>query len=418
MRQAWGLLRGNPRFRAYWGARLLSLGGDQIGMIALLLIAYRRGGSNGIAVSALLLAMTVPFFFGPFAGAASDRFDPRRLMIICDAGQTVVFTVLALVPLPFPAVVVLVGLTSILAALFQPAGRGRVTVLVPREQLQTANGLLGIGLNGGRAAGPLIGGLLVAAVGPEHTLLADAVTFAASAFLLRALPERLRPTGSGHVDLSYVGQLRTGLQTLLHTRVALLLTGVMFLTVAFASLDNVALVFLADRTLRGGSVLFGLLTSVYGVGMAVGPGLLLPLAGRLSSFVVLLAGFTLNGAGNVLTGLAPSAVPALAGQGVAGIGNGLELVGADTSIQERVPEDRLGTVFGTVYTAPLVATSLSYLVGGPLVNAAGPRVVFVISGAGILAVVACVPLLLGSRTWLWRRPDLAPSGAQEVDHPS
>jgi MFS family permease len=417
MSQAWELLRGNSRFRAYWSARLLSLGGDQVAMVALLLIAFRRGGNNGLAVSALLLAMTIPFFFGPLTGAVSDRFDPRRLMIVCDIGQTVLFAVLALVPLPFPAVVVVVGLASVFAALFQPAGRGRLPVLVSREQLQTANGLLGLGLNGGRAAGPLIGGLLVAAVGPERTLLVDAASFAASAVLLRALPVRLRGSGPGDVDLTYLARLRAGLETLLRTRVALVLTGVMFLTVAFASLDNVALVFLASDTLHGNSVLFGLLTSVYGLGMALGPGLLLPIAGRVSSFVVMLAGFTLNGAGNVVTGLAPSAIPALAGQGVAGIGNGLELVGADTAIQERVPEDNLGTVFGTVYTAPLVATSLSYLAGGPLVNAVGPRAVFVLSGAGIIAVVACVPIVLGSRTWLWRATPAAP-GAQEVDHPT
>jgi MFS family permease len=416
VRAALDLLRGNPGYRAYWSARLLSLGGDQIALVALLLLAYRRGGSDGWAVSALLLAMTVPFFFGPFTGAASDRFDPRRLMIACDIGQAVLFTVLALVPMPFPAVVVVVGLASVLAAVFQPAGRGRVPSLVAREQLQTANGLLGLGLNGGRAAGPLIGGLLVAAVGPERTLLVDAASFAASAVLLRALPSRLPATGSGHVGLSYFAQLRAGLETLARTRVALVLTAVMFLTVAFASLDNVALVFLSTDALHGGSVLFGLLTSAYGLGMALGPGLLLPVAGRVSSFVVMLAGFTLNGAGNIVTGVAPSAIPAVAAQGVAGIGNGLELVGADTAIQERVPEDRLGTVFGTVYTAPLVATSLSYLTGGPLVNIVGPRAVLVLSGIGIIAVVACVPILLGSRTWLWRATP-APRAAPEVDHP-
>jgi len=399
--QAWDLLRSYPAFRAYWSARLLSLGGDQIGMVALLLLAYRRGG-DGWAVSALLLAMTIPYFFGPLTGAASDRFDPRRLMILCDIGQTVLFAVLALAPLPYPAVVVVVGLASILAALFQPAGRSRLPVLVPRERLQTANGLLGLGLNGGRSAGPLVGGLLVAAVGPERTLLVDAASFAVSAVLLRALPVRSRASRPGREEVSYLAGLRAGLDTLRRTRVALVLTGVMFLTVAFASLDNVALVFMANDALRGGSVLFGVLTAAYGLGMALGPGLLLPVSGRLSAFVVLLTGFTLNGAGNIATGLAPAAVPAVAGQGVAGVGNGLELVGADTVIQERIPEDRLGTVFGTIYTAPIVATSLAYLAGGPLVNTVGPRSVFVLSGVGIIAVVACVPLLLGRRTWLWR----------------
>jgi MFS family permease len=403
------LLRASPAFRAYWSARLLSLAGDQVGLVALLMLAYRRGGS-GWAVSALLLAMTAPYFFGPLAGAAADRFDPRRLMILCDAGQTALYVVLALVPLPYPAVVVVVLAASALAALFQPAGRSRLPALVPRDRLQTANGLLALGLNTGRAAGPLVGGLLVATVGPERTLLVDAASFACSALLLRALPVRVRAGGPGEDGASYLGRLRAGLDTLRTHRVARALTGVLFLTVAFASLDNVALVFLSNDALRGGSVLFGVLTAAYGLGMALGPALLLPVSGRLPAIVVLLGGFALNGVGNVATGLAPAALPAAVGQAAAGAGNGLEIVGTDTVIQERVPEDRLGTVFGTLYTAPFLATSIAYLTGGALLGVLGPRAVFVLSGVGLLAVVAGVPFLFG-REGL--RPDPALAHARE-----
>ena len=400
MKAAWWLLRGNTAFRAYWSARLLSLSGDQIGKVALLMLAYQRG-HNGWAVSALLLAMTAPYFFGPLTGAASDRFDPRRLMIMCDIGQTAFFLVIALVPLPYPAVVVLVGMTSVLAALFQPAGRSRLPAIVGRDRLQAANGLLGLGLNTGRAAGPLIGGLLVAAAGPERTLLVDAASFAASALLLQALPTRIAAPGSG-IRPGYPAGLRAGLDTLRHHPVARAVTAALFLTVAFASLDNVALVFLANDALHGGSVLLGALTAAYGIGMAVGPGLLLLVSRRVSSFAVFLTGCGMNGVGNVITGLAPADVLAGAGQGAAGIGNGLELVATDTVIQQQVQEDRLGTVFGTIYTAPMVASGFAYLVGGPMVNALGPRLVFVISGVGILAVVAGMPSLFG-RTG--RRPD-------------
>lgn len=403
MSQAWELLHRNRAFRAYWSARLLSLSGDQVGRVALLVLAYRRG-HNGWAVSALLLAMTVPYFFGPLAGAASDRFDPRRLMILCDVGQTAIFVALALAPLSYTAVVAMVGLTSVLAALFQPAGRSRLPALVEMDRLQTANGLLGLGLNTGRAAGPLAGGLLVAAVGPERALLVDAATFAVSALLLRALPARDRAPGPTQTRLGYLAGLRAGLDTLRRHRVARAVTSALFLTVAFASLDNVALVFLANDTLGGGSVLFGVLTSVYGFGMAVGPGLLLLVSSRMSAFIVLVSGCGLNGVGNILTGVALAAGVAGAGQAAAGVGNGLEIVATDTVIQQRVPADRLGTVFGTIYTAPMMASGVAYLAGGPLLNALGPRLLFVVSGVGILAVVASMPVLLGRTGW---RPDTA-----------
>jgi len=149
-------------------------------------------------------------------------------------------------------------------------------------------------------------------------------------------------------------------------------------------------------------VLFGALTAAYGIGMAVGPGLLLLVSSRVSAFVVLVLGCGLNGVGNVLTGVAVAAGLAGAGQAAAGVGNGLEIVATDTVIQQRVQADRLGTVFGTIYTAPMMASGVAYLAGGPLLNAVGPRLLFVISGVGILAVVATMPFLLGRTGW---RPD-------------
>jgi MFS family permease len=402
VRQAWELLRRNHAFRGYWSARLLSLSGDQVALIALLVLAYQRGRSSW-AVSALLLAMTAPYFFGPLTGAASDRFDPRRLMIVCDTGQAALFAVVALVPLPFPVVVVLVGLATVLAALFHPAGRSRLPALVDRQQLQTANGLLGLGLNTGRAAGPLVGGVLVAAVGPQRALLVDAASFVISALLLRALPTRVRAAPSGHAEVGYLAGLRAGLDTLRQHRVARALTLALFLTVAFASLDNVALVFLANDALHGGSVLLGVLTAAFAIGMALGPGLLLPVAGRVSAVVVLLIGYALTGIGNGLTGLAPAAIAASAAQVGAGVGNGLEVMATDTMIQQRVPAHHLGTVFGTVYTAPFLANGVAYLAAGLLLPALGPRLVFVLSGVGVLAVLACAPLLFG-REALWVKP--------------
>ena len=94
----------------------------------------------------------------------------------------------------------------------------------------------------------------------------------------------------------------------------------------------------------------------------------------------------------VLTGIAPSAAVACAGQAVAGAGNTADLVGTDTLVQERVPAHMLGRVFGTVYGGAQLASALSYIIAGPLVALTGPRATFVIGGAGALVgafVLAC-----------------------------
>ncbi|MEU8297221.1 hypothetical protein AB0C04_08045 [Micromonospora sp. NPDC048909] len=93
---------------------------------------------------------------------------------------------------------------------------------------------------------------------------------------------------------------------------------------------------------------------------------------------------------------------AVAGQAAAGIGAGWHNVAADTLIQQSVPAERLGVVFGTVYMFPYAAEALAYAVGAPLLAAAGPRWVLVISGLGVLAALGLVAPLLGRA--LGRRP--------------
>jgi MFS family permease len=90
--------------------------------------------------------------------------------------------------------------------------------------------------------------------------------------------------------------------------------------------------------------------------------------------------------------VAPFVTFAMLGQAVAGLGNGIENVATDTLIQQAVPREMLGRVFGLVATAPFAGSTLAYAAGGYLLDLTSPRVVFVIAGLGILVVL--VPLIL------------------------
>jgi MFS family permease len=120
---------------------------------------------------------------------------------------------------------------------------------------------------------------------------------------------------------------------------------------------------------------------------------------RRTSVVVttlLIVGWLASGLGTVATGLAPLIVVVAASQAVAGLGNGLENVAADTLIQREVPREMLGRVFGLVSTAAFGGSTLAYAVGGPLLDLTSARTVFVIAGAGILVVTGVLWLAVRS----------------------
>jgi MFS family permease len=389
------VLRTHPEFRSLWAARVISFLGDNIVLVALVSYVYdtkRTGAYIGI----LLLAQALPRLFGPFAGTIADRFDHRRVMVVCDLGQALLFGSIAAFAPSFPVLWILVFVATTLATIFAPAGRSTVPALVSSDELITANSLLAAGLYSTMALGPAIGGVLVGGIGARTAIGVDAASFVASALFIVRLEARPRRDAAAS---PFLRETREGLAYVVSHRVPLAVMVGLFLTVVFAALNNVAGVFLARSVFHTGAAGYGLLTAAYGIGMVLAPLVLVSSLSRFGAAALLLSGMGLMVAGELATALAPLFALALACQMVTGSGNGLENVGNDTLIQHAVPAQMLGRVFGTVYTAPFIAEAIAFGAGGALLDATSPRTLFFVAGAGIvLSLVAVRAILGGERT--------------------
>jgi MFS family permease len=380
-----GPLRSSPGFRRLWLARTISHVGDGIAIVALVLLVQGARGT-GTAVGALLLASSVPRFLGPVAGVVVDRVEQRTLMVLCDIGNAAIIATIVAVQPSFDILLVLVAASAVLDTFFAPAGRSVVPALVDKDHLVQANAWMGTSLNLQVSLGTLVGGALIAAVGVRGALVFDAASFVLSAALLVGVPPVRRTTSDAPAGFLAVG--KEGLAFAWRTRVVRTFTMVLFLGVAFAAVDNVALVFLVRETLGGGPFAFGLVSAAFGVGMIAAS---LGLSLRRTSFALttlLVAAWLASGAGTIVTGLAPLIAIVAVSQAVSGFGNGLENIAADTLIQRAVPPQMLGRVFGLVSTAAFGGSTLAYAAGGPLLDLTSPRAVFVIAGTGILVVTA------------------------------
>ncbi len=389
-----GLLGRNPAYGTLWTARTVSFLGSMITLTALLLY-LKQTGVSATQVGVLLAVRTVPPILGPVAGTISDRIDQRKLMIGCDLGQTAVIGTIALLLPPYWLLVVLVALSSVLSTLFLPVGKSMVPRLVSREELTGANALLGSSFNLSIAAGPVMGALLVAGPGARAAFAIDAATFLISAALLLRLSPLPPPTDTNNLAEGFFSEVRQGLSYLISHRVARAVAAGLFLSVAFAALDNVGLVFLVTGTLNAAEIAFGTAQAVYGVAMIAVPLLLLRFSGAAGApGTILVLGLALTGAGLILTGLSPTFALLIVFYFVAGAGNGLENVACDTLIGRTVSPQKMGRVFGAVYGPIFLAESLAAAVGGPLLEITSPRTVFVVAGTGVLGVLFLVRTML------------------------
>jgi MFS family permease len=385
-------IRDAPAFRRLLAARTISHIGDGIALIALVLMVQDERGT-GPAVGALLLATSLPRFLGPIAGAIVDRVEQRTLMVACDIAQAAIFGAIAWFDPSFPVLLGLVALAAACDTMFGPAGRSALPALVRPEQLMRANAWIGMSLNIQVAAGPILGGLLVEFLDFRGALAANALTFIISAMFLLGLPP-LRAPADGRETRGFLAVGLDGLRFAWRNRVVRTLIVALFVGVAFAGLDDVALVFLVRGTLDGSPLAYGLVAGAYGVGMLAGSLGLSWKGTAAAAGTVFLLGWVATGVGAVLTGIAPLIALVAVAQAIAGAGNAVDVVAMDTLVQQAVPRHMLGRVFGLVGTAAPLGHSLAFAAGGFLVEATTPRIVFLIAGLGVLLVLVPVMLVL------------------------
>lgn len=385
------LFRANPAFRRYWSARSVSLVGDGIATVALLLLITGSGASP-TGVAALLLAQAVPRFFGPIAGALPDRFEVKRLLLLAEIGQGVVFIAIALVPSNTVLLVPLVALASSLSTIFNAAGRTVMPRLVETDQLMPANAWMGTAFNLQAALGPVLGGLAAALIEPSGALLVNAGTFFIGAALLLGMP-RMEPTGSSDTSSpGFLAGVGAGIAFTWRHRTARAIFLLLLFGIMFASLDNVVLVFLARDVLESGSIGFGLLGTGSGAAMVLASLWLTRSTTKLSAVTLLAGGWLVAGLGIALTGVAPILAVAVATQALMGVGNSVAMIGEETLLQKGVPAEMLGRVGGALSSAAFAGSALAYAVGGFVASALAPRTSLIFAGVGLMAVTLfCLP---------------------------
>lgn len=132
----------NRDFRRLWFVQVVSATGDWLGFFAIVVAAARVGGGTPeAAVSFVMSARIVPgLFLAPLAGVLVDRWDRKRVMIVCDIGRAVTLASLPFVDQLWQLVVASLVL-ELFTLLWSPAKEASVPHIVPADRLTTANSL-------------------------------------------------------------------------------------------------------------------------------------------------------------------------------------------------------------------------------------------------------------------------------------
>jgi hypothetical protein len=375
----------NREFLKLWSGQAISWTGSAITTVAMPLVAVVTLHASAVEMGVLAALNVLPHLvFGLPAGLVVSRYSLRRLLLVADLGRAVLLGIVPLLAgighLRMLHLYLVALVAGVLTLLSDTASQSLLPVLVPRDDLMSANSITLFTQTVAGTAGPSLAGVLVAAVSAPFAIAFDAVSYALSAVTSVLLKEPPRLVAGRGTALTVTGGLRVLFGDPLLKPLVISATA----AAAFGALQAPLVVLYLVRELHWSPLLVGAAITISGVASAVGA-LAAPAYGRLlglgrayitGQLLASLSGLALA------AGLTPLAIGS---QLLTGLGMPLYGVPQRTLRQSRVPPALLPQTTAAWRTLVIGGQTIGAATSGVLATTLGIRDTFVATTLGMLS---------------------------------
>ena len=382
----WSLLRRNRDYRTVLIAQIISFAGDWFATVAFAGLVLDRTNSDLLATTVFVVSALPAFLMTPFAGPMADRFDRKRIMVICSIIQGLVALGFLLsqkhwIGFGFIAQ----GGIAALAAFFGPASQAAIVNLVDPEDLPTALAASSSVWGAMLAIGSGLGALVAAQFGRAVAFELNAASFFVAALLISTVRgktsqratggprQRMRPIADSIEAMSYARSNRHIKAFLLSKAGFGLGTGVVGL-----------LAVLAKRRFSSGDGGIGILLFARGLGVLMGPWFVRIANRRGLPGVVACCGVgaMVYGLGYLFVSWSTAIVFAAIGAFIAHLGGGAQWSAVLFGIAKTAPDDVRGRIGAADFALVTLSMSVSLGLAGWASSKWGP-----VSTTRVLALV-------------------------------
>lgn len=405
-------------FRNLFFGRATSLFGDALVPVALA-FAVLEVNNSAAALGGVLAARSIALIgFLMVAGVVADRLPRRQVLMWSDlvrfGAQATTAALLVTGAAELWHLVVLALIYGLGDAFFRPTSTAIVPQMVSAPRLQEANALIAFTQSATIILGPVVAGVLVAAVGAGWALALDALTFLVSfAFVYRLPTIRLAKAAAA----PFVRELREGWAAFV-SRKWLWIDGVFSALSAFAVLAPFWVLgpVIADRSL-GGAPAWAAIVTAFGIGSVAGALVLMrvkperPLVTAVSPLVLLAAPLAL------LALQAPVAVIAV-GAFAGGMGLATFNTLFETTVQRSVPPETLSRIASIDWMLSGALMPLGYAAAGPVSEAIGTDTTLAFSAVFIVVSTLIVLSVREIREFRSEPPGPASPGVSGTAQPA
>ncbi|WP_285847726.1 MFS transporter [Caldibacillus thermoamylovorans] len=337
-------------------ARMISGLGDWIFLIAMPLYIFDITKSTIATGSMFIIQMLPRLLFGSIAGTFVDKRNKKWTLVIVDVVRAVALALLFFVPSgQLWAFLVIAFIQNLVGTLFIPAHRSLLVATISRERLVEANSITVVSDNIIRIIGPSIGGALLGIAGVEIAIATEIFSYMISSVLLslvavKSSQQKGVETSLKQKWLEFWGNWWNGLKVVGTNQ----LYSTIFLMFSFIWLAqgmiNVLFVPYVINEMGQTSVEFGWIESVQGIGGLIGGYLLLKLNKKVAPFPLIISSLLASGGFALLQFNIPILFFVFIMNAFLGITDVISSVRLETLLQEQVPENYMGRIFGAYNT--------------------------------------------------------------------
>lgn len=380
-----------------FGLQAISLIGSNLAQFAITGWLTRSTGSATVLATATLVSILPGVVLGPLAGVLVDRWPRRVVIIIADGVGALGAAMLMLFfwtgTIQIWHIYVISALRALAGIFHFAAVQSSISLMVPQEHLARVAGLNQTIQGVNMVVAPPLGALLLELFSFHRMMAIDVITalVAVALVLLITIPQA-QSSIIADEQPSLLRDLRAGLHYVWQWP-GLLLILVLSALVNFLLNPAFALVpILVARHFNGSAWHLATLNTTFGLGL-VGGGVLLSVWGGFQRRVhTALMGLVGAAMGTLLIGLAPANNYWIAVLGIAIFGS-LNTIsnGAFMAVLQTVVAPAMqGRFFTVMISLTQAMTPIGLLVAGPVADAFGVRIWFLLSTVGLVITIVVI----------------------------
>lgn len=386
---------GNPqlaKLMVSWG---IGMAADWAVLLTVSVVAFERAGALGVGLVGVVRVLPGALL-GPLVSVIADRRSRPHVLAAVHGSWAVVCLALAALAPSFVPLLVVLGIGSVVTAVFKPCVNALLPQLVrgPGE-LVPANSAYSLVEGGATVAGPLLAGLLIGLGGPGASFAGIALALATAAVTSARIRTEFQPARAIGPDRARPPQRLRGATALVGTPGVRVLFWVFMAQLTMRGLLNVFVVAVALTAADGGEGKAGVLFAATGVGGLVGALGVLGLGGTgMRGGRWFAAGAVLWGLPVLVIGVWPVPAVAIGALLVLGFGNALLDVSGFSLLNRLLPDHVAGRAYGVFWGAAAGAIALGSAIAPALITAIGLPAAMMVTGGALAALpVAAWPAL-------------------------